>query len=185
MGQTFTKSRDPFWSLVETAKRLQGRGGCPWDRAQTVHSLMPYLVEETWEVFDAVRAKRRRAFQEELGDVLYTVLFLALVGQRLGWCHLRALLRSTEEKMIRRHPHVFGGRTATTPRQAYSHWQAVKRTERSAPSLSKQLRPLLVAVWDGLYKNPQMADALERFVRERTSGLSRRHSARRGRTKAR
>lgn len=193
MGQTRRSRRttqrpitgeDPFWDLVATARRLQAPGGCPWDRAQTVESLMPYLVEETWEVFDAVRARRRRAFQEELGDVLYSVLFLTLVGQRHGWCDLATLLRVTREKMVRRHPHVFGARRATTPREAYAYWQAVKRTERSSPSRSKRLRPLLIAVWESVRKDPQMADTLERFLRERPSGLSRRPSARRGRTTA-
>jgi XTP/dITP diphosphohydrolase len=81
-GQTAPPGRDPFRALVATARRLQAPGGCAWDRAQTVPSLLPYLVEEAWEVFETVRSRHRRELPEELGDVLYTVLFMALVAER-------------------------------------------------------------------------------------------------------
>lgn len=117
--RTLRLSGDPFWDLVATAKRLQAPGGCAWDRAQTLQSLVPHLIEETWEVFEAVRSRRPRHLQEELGDVLYTVLFLALIAERRGFADLRTLLDATRRKMVRRHPHVFGTRYAATPRDAY------------------------------------------------------------------
>ncbi len=154
---------DPFWSLVETAKRLHAPGGCAWDRAQTVDSLLPYLIEETWEVFEVVRSGHRRELQEELGDVLYTVLFLTLIAERRGWLTLDSLLRTTRQKMIRRHPHVFGGRTAPTPQQAYQQWQAIKRQEGTPRySPSKALRAMLVTWWEWAYAHPGVEGVLRR-----------------------
>ena len=147
-----TSAADPFWDLVATARRLQAPGGCAWDRAQTVPSLLPYLIEETWEVFETVRSRRRRALAEELGDVLYTVLFMALKAERRGGRSLEQLLTATRRKMVRRHPHVFGAQRAVTPSAAYRQWQASKRRERSgAPSPSKAFRERLVAQWDRLH----------------------------------
>ena len=144
---------DAFWDLVATAKHLQGPQGCAWDRAQTVQTLLPYLIEETWEVFDAIRSRRTRHLAEELGDVLYTVLFLALKAERRRWGTLDGLLRATRRKMIRRHPHVFGVKTAANPTAAYRQWQASKRLERKiAPSPSKAFRQRLVTHWEGLHE---------------------------------
>ena len=151
MGQKVKGRRDPFWDLVATARRLQAPGGCPWDRKQTVASLTPHLIEETWEVFDAVRRRQRQAIREELGDVLYTVLFQALIAERCGQGSLRALLRATRRKMIRRHPHVFGGQKAVTPDEAYRRWQTSKRQEGSARfSPSKAFQQRLVRLWEQL-----------------------------------
>jgi len=198
MGQTSRRrtsrmtADDPFWDLVATARRLQAPGGCPWDRAQTVTSLLPHLIEETWEVFDSVRGRRLRELQEELGDVLYTALFLTLIAERRGWLTLSQLLRATRKKMIRRHPHVFGGTNARTPREAYAHWQAAKRQERTRPSRSKSLRPLLVAVWDLVRREPEAVRELEqllarrrRATRQLTGGGPRQRSARSLRTRVR
>ena len=143
---------DPFWDLVATARRLQAPGGCAWDRVQTVQSLLPYLVEETWEVFETVRSRRHRALPEELGDVLYTVLFMALKAERQGRGSLEQLLTQTRRKMVRRHPHVFGTGRAGSPAAAYRQWQASKRRERSqAPSPSKAFRERLVAHWNRVW----------------------------------
>lgn len=141
---------ESFGKLVAVARRLQRPDGCPWDRAQTVDSLLPHLVEETWEVFQAVRRGRRRQVQEELGDTLYTVVFLALLAERDGRLTLEELLRRTRQKMIRRHPHVFGAARAHNAQEAYAHWQAAKRRERKSRSPSKRLRPVLVALWERL-----------------------------------
>ena len=80
MGQT---TRNAFQELVTTARRLQAPGGCRWDRAQTVSSLLPYLVEEAWEVFEVIRRRQYQELEEELGDALYTVLLLTLAAERL------------------------------------------------------------------------------------------------------
>jgi tetrapyrrole methylase family protein/MazG family protein len=154
MGQRRSRpqpSDDPFWDLVRTARRLQAPGGCSWDRAQTIHSLLPYLIEETWEVFEAGRSRRYAHLEEELGDVLYTVLFMTLVAERQGRGSLRRLLRATREKMVRRHPHVFEGQDAPTPEAAFRRWQASKRLEgKRGRSPTAAFRRRLVAQWERL-----------------------------------
>ena len=145
-GQT-----DPFWTLVATARRLQAPGGCRWDRAQTVSSLLPYLIEETWEVFEAARSRRYDELEEELGDALYTILFLTLVAERKGWCKLERLLRRTQAKMVRRHPHVFAKRSGRPVKSLVRQWHRLKRAEgpkRHSPT--KRFRKELVASWDRL-----------------------------------
>ena len=143
---------DPFWDLLATARQLPALDGCAWDRAQTIDSLLPHLIEETWEVFEAARTRRRKRLQEELGDVLYTVLFLALIAERQGRFRLADVLRGTRAKMLRRHPHVFGTKQAGTAREAYQHWQRRKRLEgrNRASSPSRRLREQLLASWDRL-----------------------------------
>ncbi len=147
--------------LVQLAERLNGPGGCPWDRAQTIDSLLPHLIEEVWELFYAHQRGRRRSFEEELGDVLYTVLFLAILSERHGWSGLEAIAARTHRKMFRRHPHVFGAQTAHTADDAYRQWQVMKRRETKTPSLSKRVRPLLVRVFDAL---SQGSAAIESFA---------------------
>lgn len=155
MPRPASRRADPFWDLVATARRLHAPGGCPWDRTQTVRSLVPYLVEETWEVFCAHRRRREDELEEELGDVLYTVLFLALLAERDGRWTLNGLLNKTRRKMQRRHPHVFGAAHAASAKEAYGHWQAAKQRERKrkpAAPLPK-LRPKLVRDWEALYRS--------------------------------
>ncbi len=148
-------SADPFWALVATARQLQAPGGCPWDQAQTISSLLPHLIEETWEVFEVVRSGHHKELQEELGDVLYTVLFLTLIAERRGLCRLETLLTKTRQKMIRRHPHVFQSQRAGTANEAYQQWEAIKRTEKKPRhSPSSAFRDMLVAWWDWLHAHP-------------------------------
>ena len=172
---------ESFAELLSTARQLLGPGGCPWDRAQTISSLLPHLIEEVWEAFEAHRRKRWAALEEELGDVFYTVIFLGLLAELDGRFTMDALLERTRAKMIRRHPHVFGNQRAATADEAYRHWQAVKRLERPAtrfPSRSKQLRPLLVALWDLLLQNARAKGALEEIVERLGKAAPRPTSAR-------
>ena len=152
-------SREAFGALVATARRLQAPGGCPWDRAQTVRSLLPHLIEETWEVFASARTRDHQHLREELGDVLYTVVFLTLLAERDGWFELSTLLEATRAKMIARHPHVFGTTQVATAAEAYRQWQSVKRREtpRHSSANSKAVRPLMVALWRELLAHKHAA----------------------------
>ena len=146
---------DPFWDLVATARRLQGPGGCSWDRQQTLDSLLPCLVEEAWETFEVIKSRRWTDLEEELGDVLYAVLFLALIAERTRHVRLRRLLARVRRKMVRRHPHVFGTAKAPRAQDAYRSWQASKKQEgKKTHSPSKQLEATLVGLWEWLHAHP-------------------------------
>jgi XTP/dITP diphosphohydrolase len=150
--------------LVALARRLNGPGGCAWDRAQSTRSLLPHLIEEVWEAFAAARDAQSRAFEDELGDVLYTAVFLALVGQRERRVRLRRMLTGTYRKLYRRHPHVFEAESASTPAAAYQSWQTRKRQEGKRPSASKRLRPMLVEIFERLERSPEFERRLRRWL---------------------
>lgn len=150
---------DPFWDLVATARRLQAPGGCAWDRQQTLDSLLPCLVEEAWETFEVIKSRRWADLEEELGDVLYTVLFLALIAERAKRLRLTRLLQRVRRKMVRRHPHVFGTAQAPHAEEAYRNWQASKRQEgKKTHSPSKQLEATPVELWEWLHAHPASHD---------------------------
>ncbi|MBI3621358.1 MAG: nucleoside triphosphate pyrophosphohydrolase [Nitrospirae bacterium] len=97
-----------FERLVEVMQRLRGEGGCPWDRQQTRESLTPFLLEETHEVLEAIEAGRPDALREELGDLLFQVLFHAQIASEASEFDIDDVVEGTVRKMTRRHPHVFG-----------------------------------------------------------------------------
>lgn len=119
---------DDFRKLVEIMARLRAEGGCEWDRAQTHESLRQYLVEETHEVIDAIRQGDPDPLCEELGDLLLQVLFHAQIASEIGQFDISDVIASISGKMIRRHPHVFGGATADTPEAVSRQWDHIKRT---------------------------------------------------------
>ena len=162
MGQT----RDAFWGLVRLSRRLQEPNGCAWDRAQTVPSLFPHLIEEVWEAFAALQEDRQEDLRDELGDVFYTCIFLALLAEREGWFTLEELLNESRRKMIRRHPHVFGSATAATAEEAYAHWKRSKgqETRRRRGTIPKKLRTLMVELWGRLLTDTASAKRLRRWM---------------------
>jgi tetrapyrrole methylase family protein / MazG family protein len=115
--------------LVEVMARLREPGGCPWDREQTRVSLKPYLVEETYEVLEAIESGDPRALREELGDLLFQVVFHARLADELGEFSIADVLRALHDKMIHRHPHVFGDTSVANAADALAQWEAIKRRE--------------------------------------------------------
>ena len=125
-----------FDHLVQIMARLRGEGGCPWDRTQTRDSLKPYLVEEAYEVLDTIDAKDDAKLKEELGDVLLQVLFHAEIGRELHTFTIDDVLETLAEKLIRRHPHVFGEPTTNPPvvktaAEVVHRWEEIKRKEKT------------------------------------------------------
>ncbi len=125
-----------FDHLVQIMARLRGEGGCPWDRTQTRDSLKPYLVEEAYEVLDTIDAKDDAKLKEELGDVLLQVLFHAEIGRELHTFTIDDVLETLAEKLIRRHPHVFGEPTSNSPvvktaAEVVHRWEEIKRKEKT------------------------------------------------------
>ena len=104
-----------FDRLLAIMARLREPGGCPWDREQTPASLKPFLIEEAYEVLDALDAGEARALAEELGDLLFQVVFHARIAEERGEFAMRDVLAALVDKMVSRHPHVFGDAAVGTP----------------------------------------------------------------------
>jgi len=117
-------------SLLSIMARLRGDGGCPWDREQTRESLKPYLIEETYEALDAIDRGVPDAIVEELGDVLFQVVFHCQVASEGGEFTMADLLRRLNDKMIRRHPHVFADGSVADASDALAQWERIKHGER-------------------------------------------------------
>jgi tetrapyrrole methylase family protein / MazG family protein len=118
-----------FERLLEIMRRLREPGGCPWDREQTRVSLKPFLVEETYEVLEAIESADVRALQEELGDLLFQVVFHAQIAAEHGEFDMAGLLARLADKMVTRHPHVFAKANVATPDEALAQWEAIKQRE--------------------------------------------------------
>ena len=118
-----------FVELLTMMARLRGDRGCPWDREQTRESLRPFLVEETYEVLDALDARDPRHLREELGDLLFQVVFHAEIARERGEFSMADLLDALVAKMTRRHPHVFGDHPVGSAREALAQWEAIKDAE--------------------------------------------------------
>jgi ATP diphosphatase len=121
-----------FQRLVDIMARLRGPGGCPWDREQSLESLRGFVLEETYEVLDAIDRADHDALREEIGDFLFEGVFLAQIEADEGRFTVADSLRAINEKLIRRHPHIFGdpGSTVTTPGQVLEQWEQIKAREQ-------------------------------------------------------
>ena len=117
-------------SLQKLIATLRGDNGCPWDRKQTPSTLTIYLIEEMFELVEAVEADDTEAIREELGDVLFQVIFIAALYQESGRFSLESALQQNLEKMIRRHPHVFGTEKAESAAQVKKRWRQIKQQEK-------------------------------------------------------
>ncbi len=121
-----------FQRLCEVIARLRSPTGCPWDRQQTMKTIKPYTLEETYELLEAIDSDDNSAIQEELGDVLLQVILDAQIAADESRFSLTDVVRQIADKMVRRHPHVFGDVQAETPDQVRSNWYALKRKEKPA-----------------------------------------------------
>ena len=121
-----------FEDLVALQQKLLAPDGCPWDRQQTHETLRTYLIEETYEVLDALDSKDPAKIAEELGDLLLQVLFHAELGRLAGTFDLGDVIESIYVKMVRRHPHVFGETRARDAAEVLKNWEQIKAEERRA-----------------------------------------------------
>jgi nucleoside triphosphate diphosphatase len=116
--------------LVGLMARLRGPDGCPWDRAQNYDSMKALLLEEAYEVIDAVNARDFAGLEDELGDLLFQVVFYSRLAEEEGRFTLAKVMGRLYSKLVRRHPHVFGEQKARTAEEALKRWNAVKEEER-------------------------------------------------------
>ena len=123
-----------FVSLLSLMARLRAEGGCPWDREQTRTSLRPYVIEEAYEVVQAIDEGSRDHLVEELGDLLFQVVFHTQLGAEAGEFTMDDVVDRVCDKMTRRHPHVFGDRVVADSREALAQWEQIKREEAGPPA---------------------------------------------------
>ena len=123
-----------FNKLCEIVAKLRGPSGCPWDREQTHESLLPATIEEAYEVAEAARAKNDAHFREELGDLLLLVVMHAEIAREAGRFDINNVVDDVTEKLVRRHPHVFGKSDARDSGAVLKQWEAIKREEKRSDS---------------------------------------------------
>ncbi len=124
---------EPFENLAQTLDTLLGPNGCPWDREQTLKSLRKHVLEEVCEVIDAINEGRKEALCEELGDLFLNAIFLAKLAEKEGFFHWLEPLKNNQEKLIRRHPHVFSDvNSVSTADEVLKQWEEIKKQEKRA-----------------------------------------------------
>lgn len=130
MPDSFEDAGERFRELVSLMARLRAPGGCPWDRKQTFDSIKPYTLEETYEVLDAIDTCDWRSLTEELGDLMLQPVFLAAIAEEQGLFSIADSLQAINEKLVRRHPHIFGSATAETAEDVKTRWDQIKAQEK-------------------------------------------------------
>src|SRR5437762_11024348 len=135
-----------FRQLCEIVAKLRAPGGCPWDREQTHESLLPALIEEAYEVAGAVRANDSANFREELGDLLLLIVMHAEIAQEEQRFDIDNVLGDVTEKLIRRHPHVFGKSDVRDSGAVLKQWESIKRSEKTGKHYLDDLPAALPAL---------------------------------------
>lgn len=130
---------EAFEKLLGIVDRLRAENGCPWDRKQTLSSMIPHLLEETHEVVDALVRDKRDAVREELGDLLMNILLCARIAQDAGSFSLAEISAEIADKLVRRHPHVFGDTQVDSVDGVLKNWEAIKQAERGGSKVASAL----------------------------------------------
>ncbi|TMA27812.1 MAG: nucleoside triphosphate pyrophosphohydrolase [Deltaproteobacteria bacterium] len=124
--------------LLDIMDKLRDPGGCPWDREQTLRTLTPYLLEEAHEVIEAIEAGDSAHHREELGDLLFQVVFQARIAREEGKFDFADVAATIADKLTRRHPHVFGDLTVSGSREVVKNWERIKADERKEKGLAER-----------------------------------------------
>jgi MazG family protein len=165
MAERYAEAGQKFAQLVEVMARLRAPGGCPWDQKQTFETIKPYLLEESYEVIDAIDREDWRGLEEELGDLLLQPVFFAEMAAQRGLFTVADSLDAINQKLVRRHPHVFGDAQADTPEEVLTRWNEIKKQEKAQQGL-----PAASSVLDGVPRNlPALMEADK--VSKKAAGL--------------
>jgi MazG family protein len=157
-----------FRQLVSLMHQLRGPEGCPWDRKQTFETLKSYLLEETYEVMDAVDRRAWPELAEELGDLLLQPVFLAELASERNYFTIGDCLASINQKLIRRHPHIFGDANAETAEDVKAKWDEIKRQEKT----EKGIVPGAASVLDDVLPSlPSLMEALKLSKKAAATGF--------------
>jgi ATP diphosphatase len=127
------KSFDEF---IETIRALRAPDGCPWDKEQTFKTLTPHIIEEAYEVVDAIQNDAHQDLKEELGDMLLHVVMLSNMAEEESLFNIGDVVQAITDKMINRHPHVFGDKKADSVEEVWDNWEAIKKKEKSGSPLN-------------------------------------------------
>ena len=157
-----TRTAEKFLALLEIISRLRAPDGCPWDKKQTPQTFKQYLVEETHELLEAINEDNPSHICEELGDLLFQVIFLSNLYQEKKLFTLPDVIDSISSKMIRRHPHVFGGGTIDSEQELRRQWQTIKTQENEAKGESRHLLDSIPKSLPALRRAQRVADRVAR-----------------------
>ena len=145
-----TRAAGEFIRLVEIMGTLRGPGGCPWDREQTIDTLKPFVLEETYEVIEAIDRHDHTGLCEELGDFVFEAVFLAQLESEAGHFEIADSLKLVADKLVRRHPHVFargeGEPALDSAGQVRARWEEIKKQERDESGQSPRPKTLLSGI---------------------------------------
>ena len=130
MNTTEDKPISSFQDLIELMQKLRSKDGCPWDKEQSHASLKPHLVEEAYEVIDAIDSGDPDKLKEELADLFFHIIFHCQIAKEKGEFDIGSVMALCLDKMTRRHPHVFGDATAATPEEVLHQWEQIKKQEK-------------------------------------------------------
>lgn len=128
-----------FDGLLDIMKKLRSPDGCPWDLEQSVESLKPYIIEEAYEVVEAIDSGNSNEIKEELGDLLLQVVFVSQMASEAGDFKIDDVIKAISEKLVRRHPHVFGDEIKKTSAEVLKNWESIKIEERKKKASSSIL----------------------------------------------
>ena len=153
-----------FERLLELLVRLRAEDGCPWDREQTPASIKRYLLEEVYEVVDAVDQEASDQVADELGDLMFMAMFLTQLYAEQGQFQMDQVLRRVGDKMVRRHPHVFGDRKVDSARQVKLNWEEIKQQEKPQKPMSANFKDIPRAL-PALMRAYRMLSRLSRILK--------------------
>ena len=157
---------DRFDQLVALMARLRAPDGCPWDQKQTFDTIKPYLLEETYEVLDAIDARDWPELSEELGDLMLQPVFFAQMAAEAGHFRIEDCLQAINDKLIRRHPHIFGEVIAETAEDVKRNWDVIKANEKSGKGQPQG------ALLDGISRAlPALAEAQQIAAKAASQGF--------------
>lgn len=156
-------SLEKFDSLLQIVAALRGPQGCPWDKEQTHRSLTPYAIEEAHELAEAIETGDEKEMVKELGDVLLQVVLHSEIGRGEGRFDIQDVIRSISEKMVRRHPHVFGDAKVSSSAEVLTNWAEIKAKEKSGEVEKDQTRFDIALSLPALQRSQKIGDKTKRF----------------------
>ncbi len=133
--------------LKQVVDRLRGKKGCPWDKKQTHKTLKPYMIEEAYEALDAIDSKDPDKLRDELGDLLLQIMLHSAIAEEKRLFGIKEVVLSIKDKMIRRHPHVFGGKKVSGIKEIWSNWEEIKKNEAFSRSILDSIPKALPALY--------------------------------------